>query len=591
MPTASQPPDDPHGRAAATYHDAVDQPGANRIDGSPAARAVLALLLFAFGAYQSVLFFGHTVTPHPDMWPFVRTGHELLAFETPTSFKRAPLVGLLQAGLSRCMPRPHPDLTAAWLLNAMLHPLSVVLLWLVARRIVGQAGFWVALLASINPWLVYMLTEGIAETTLLFFVLATCYFVLRHSRWSYLFACLAMMARYDAALLLILAFAADIAHSKTARRRVWAVVAAALAALPLAIWLLATWSLWDAQGQTHYLKELGAASGGRIVLAECVAALWRVAFYPLLVPPIQLSDNAAVLFYGMAKILAALIFALGIFHIARRRQWAVLALAGLLAAYLLVHAAHSFVYPRFFVIVHWIALAICAAGLQLVANKLAGLIRPPQLRSVLVLFSMIVALAWVVWLARYLPQIAPVCPPSASLPYVAVALIALVCLLSTAASGARHALPNLAKAAWVALMVVSNQFVLVPTVGDGLRNSEFRQLADWYAGTAQPGEALACSQPGMLRILAPGRAADLVHFESIKADTLDQFTQECRAKGIAYVAWDSRVGLYPRTRSYRLWHMARLVLLGEPRDVGPYQFITQLRHGRQFINVFRLQPP
>ena len=579
MSTASQPPGDPHDRAPDTHPDAADRPGADRIDGSPAARAALALL-----------FFGHTVTPHPDMWPFVRTGHELLAFETPTNFKRAPLVGLLQAGLSQWMPGPHPDLTAAWLLNAMLHPLTVVLLWLVARRFVGQAGFWVALLASINPWLVYMLTEGIAETTLLFLALATCYFVLRRSRWSYLFACLAMMARYDAALLLVLAFAVDIAHGKTARQRISAVVAATFAALPLAIWLLATWSLWDAQGQTYYLKELGAASGGRIVLAECVAALWRVGFYPLLVPPVQLSDNAAVLFYGVAEVLAALTFALGILHAARRRQWTVLALAGFLAAYLLVHAVHSFVYPRFFVIVHWIALAICAAGLQLVASKLAGLIRPPQLRSVLVLFAMIVALAWVVWLARYLPQIAPACPPSASLPYVAVALIALVYLLSTAASDARHALPNLTKAAWVALMVVSNQFVLAPTVGDGLRNSEFRQLADWYAGTTQPGEALACSQPGMLRILAPDRAADLVHFESIEAETLAQFTQECRAKVITYVAWDSRVGLYPRTRSYRLWHMARLVLLSEPRDVGPYQFITQLRHGRQFINVFRLQP-
>ena len=139
-------------------------------------------------------------------------------------------------------------------------------------------------------------------------------------------------------------------------------------------------------------------------------------------------------------------------------------------------------------------------------------------------------------------------------------------------------------------MIVSNQFVLAPTVGDGLRNSEFKKLADWYARAAQPGEALASSQPGMLRILAADRAADLVHFESIEADTLEKFARECRAKGIVYVAWDSRVGLYPHKRSYRLWHMARLVLLSGPRDVGPYQFTTQLRHRGQFINVFRLQP-
>ena len=143
---------------------------------------IIALLL-AFGIYHSVLFFGHKVVPNSDFPAFAQTGHELLSFKAPSSYKRAPVLGLLQASLSYLVGGQHPDLTAGWLLNAILHPLNAILLWLVGRKIIGKTAAWIAVIAVINPQVIYMLADPIVETTLLFFVLLTFYFIFKHSRW------------------------------------------------------------------------------------------------------------------------------------------------------------------------------------------------------------------------------------------------------------------------------------------------------------------------------------------------------------------------------------------------------------------------
>lgn len=89
------------------------------------------IILFAFGAYQSILYFGHAVVPISDFSTFFQVGKDVLHLRLPASFKYAPVVGLLQNLLVPVSWGQAPDLTAGWLLNAILHPFSVVLLWLV----------------------------------------------------------------------------------------------------------------------------------------------------------------------------------------------------------------------------------------------------------------------------------------------------------------------------------------------------------------------------------------------------------------------------------------------------------------------------
>ena len=88
------------------------------------------ILLVGFGIYVSVLYFGHQVVPNSDFPAFVNTAHELLSFQEPSSFKRVPGLGLLQVGLSHLVGGQHPELTAGWLLNALLYPLTALLLYL-----------------------------------------------------------------------------------------------------------------------------------------------------------------------------------------------------------------------------------------------------------------------------------------------------------------------------------------------------------------------------------------------------------------------------------------------------------------------------
>jgi len=65
----------------------------------------VAAVLLVFGAYQSIHYYGHQVVHNSDFPAFIRTGRSLLAFELPASFKRAPVLGLLQAALSRALAR------------------------------------------------------------------------------------------------------------------------------------------------------------------------------------------------------------------------------------------------------------------------------------------------------------------------------------------------------------------------------------------------------------------------------------------------------------------------------------------------------
>jgi hypothetical protein len=169
----------------------------------------LSLLCLGFGIYLSILYFGHTEVPNSDFPCFYQTGQEILSFKVPSSFKRGPVVGILQV-ITNLFVRGHaPSITAGLLVNAILYPLNFLLLWLIAERIVGRAGIWIALISIINPQGVYLLTEPIAETTLLFFVLLTIYLILIRSKWCWLLASVTTMVRYEGAALILAAFVMD----------------------------------------------------------------------------------------------------------------------------------------------------------------------------------------------------------------------------------------------------------------------------------------------------------------------------------------------------------------------------------------------
>jgi len=328
--------------------------------------------LLAFGIYQSVLYFGHKVVPISDFPDIVRTGHELLSFKIPTRFKQAPVVGILQALLSYLVGGQHPDLTAGWLLNAILHPLNLVLFWLVGKEIVGRSAIWFAIVAILNHWVIYMLTEPIIETSLLFFSLLTFYLIFKRSNWCYVLASITTMVRYEGAALILAALVMDLIYRKSRQERFRAFLYSMLAAIPLALWMLGTILTWK-PGTSHYLKVLFTKEyakafaqpvEGRTGLVLHMRLLWLVGFRPLLTPYSGTGEGFVEMLWKVSKTLAVVSFFFGSIYGLCKRRWKILALLLFFVPYFLLHAAYPYPLQRFHTSIFWIALLICLFGLQ-----------------------------------------------------------------------------------------------------------------------------------------------------------------------------------------------------------------------------------
>jgi hypothetical protein len=556
-------------------------------------------IFLAFGIYHSILYFGHKIVPAPDFGGFVSIGHELLSFQLPSNYMRAPVVGLLQAGLSSVVRGQHPDLTAGWLLNAILHPFNLLLFWQVGKRIVGKSAVWFAVIAILNPWVLYMLTEPIAETTLLFFTLLTFYFIFKRSKLCYFFASITAMVRYEGAALILAAFVMDTIYCSSKRERIRAFLYSAIATVPLGLWMLGT-ILSRESGTGHYFdvffskeysKTFPEPVSSRIGLVMHMKLLWDVGFQPLLVPFAGAGRDFGEMLLRLSKVFAVVGFFFGSIYGLCKRQWRILALLIFFVPYFTLHVVYPYPFRRFHTNIFWIALLICwcgwLSGWKLVDRN--GRV-PRALILVFQASSAIVAFVWLASLVPHLSKESSRSPTSASVPYAAMVLVALIFAARLFIYKSRYFFRELSILALMCLIIVSNQFSLVRTVGDGQKYMEFKLLADWYVANARPGEKLAVYMAGVVGIYVPEHADNIVR--PPKADTPSEFIEACYEKDITYVVWATREGRRRDPTLYRQLGLHKTIdLLRTPKDVGPYQFIAQKGIRREYVNVFRLRRP
>lgn len=561
----------------------------------------LIVVLLAFGIYQSVLYFGHKIVPNSDFPAIIRVGHELLSFQIPESFKQTPVVGLLQALLSHLVDGQYPNLTAGWLLNAILHPLNLILFWLIGRELIGKSAIWFAVIAILNYWVIYMLIEPIKETSLLFFLLLTFYFIFKRSSWSYLLASITTMVRYEGAALILAAFVMDMIYYKSRRERIRSFLYAAMATVPLALWMLGTVLTWE-EGTTHYLSVLfkGAFSEGfaepaaqRTGVVRHMQLLWLVGFRPLFMPFPGAGNDFVQLLWKLSKVVAVVGFFFGSIYGLCKRQWKILALLIFFVPYFWVHARYPYPIERFHSTIFWIALLLCWFGLQSIWKLIDSKGRIPKgLLLALQVLVAVVSIIWLVSIISYLPEAARFSPKSASLPYVAMSLVGLIFVGRVLVYSPKHVLRELSILAFVCLIIVSNQFALAGLVGDGQGDVEFKMLADWYIANAKPGEKMLATLSHVVRLYAPEHKDSLLQIGSIKADNPSDFVKKCYEEDITYIAWDSRLGLSPDNEYYKFWGLKNIAMLAKPRSIGPYEFIKQVRaNERRFIHIFRLRKP
>ncbi len=548
--------------------------------------------LLAFGIYQSVIYFGHKIVPISDFPDIIRIGHELLSFKVPSRFMQAPVVGLLQASLSYLVGGQHPDLTAGWLLNAILHPLNLVLLFLVGREIVGRAAIWFAIVAILNYWVIYMLTEPIMETSLMFFLLLTFYLIFKHSNWCYAAASIATMVRYEGAALIFAAFVMDMIYRRSKQERIRAFVYSALATVPFAIWMLGTFLNWDPE-KGHYIsvftKDYATAFTesveDRTGIVMHLRLLWTVGFRPLFMA----SDvESARIIFGLSKIIAGIGFTFGTFYGLWKRQWKILALLIFFLPYFLLHARYPYPLQRFHTTIFWIALLICLFGLKSIWELINVNQRVP--RVIVIILQAILAIISLIWLVSLVPEMTKtsgISPKSAYLPWIAMLLAGLIFAGRIYIYKLKRWMRELCIMAFFCLIIVSNQFTLVSLVGDGQREKEFKQLADWYIANAQPGEKMGLYMHQVVGIYAQKHAEDIVGLP--QADNPEEFTKACYQQGLTYVVWATREGLRNDSVRYRRLGLDKNIAhLRNPKTVLPYQFVAQVGWERGYVNIFRL---
>ena len=552
----------------------------------------LIVFLFGFGVYQSFLYWGHQPVPHFDFNCFAQLGHEILNFQNPGSYKRPPLVGVLQVLLGKISGGTSPDFTGGWLLNSILHPFNGLLIFLIGKKLIGKEAFWLALIAMLNPWALQLLTEAIVETSLLFGFLITFYFIIRRSNWCYLFASITTMIRYEGAGLILIAFLVDMVEAKNNKKRLLTFLYSFIASIPLGIWMLGTFINWK-PGTTHYLSELGQQSGGKIIFVQYLQLTWEVGFSSLFMLRPTASQNSFSLLSNLSEFIVAASFVFGSIYGIYRKNWNIPAMVLFLGLYLLVHAIHSWSFQRFITPVAWMPLLICFYGLKSLWNIINKNNRLPRIITLLLqAVILVVAICWTMEIIPYFDKLAGISKKSVSVPFIAMGIVVLVFLGRIYIYRLKYALRELSTAAFVILIITSNHFVVAGVVGNGERDIEFKYLLDWYLANAKHSEKMVLTVPIILQTMAPEYKDCFIHTDTFDANNPTDFVRECYKRNITYVTWDSRMGLYPDNRYYKYWKMSNIAPLIVGKDIGPYQFITRLgvNQGR-YVNLYRLRYP
>jgi len=558
-------------------------------------------ILLAFGAYKSIALYGAYPVPNPDFPGFVRIGRQLLKFRLPYDFKRLPMVGILQVLLSHLMGGDQPVLTAGWVLNGIFSALSVVLVWRVGKRIIGDSAIWLGVLAMLNPWVLRSQVNPIAETSMIFFTLATFFFMFQDSSWTYLFACFASMVRYECAALIPIAFIMDMIKRKGTRGRLWALLWAALASVPMGFWMLGTKMAWKQPGvRRAYIGDFTSSSH---LGMEYVQTLWDATFKATLQLPAAAkamfirttSAEAASMAASMntlftaAKVITVVAVIVAVVWGLYRRQWNFVALLLFFGTYVGIHAMRKATHYRYCVPVIWPAILLCAYGLQAAWRSINIKNWIPKLVVIFLQVAIFVgATVWLIMLIPYMQKLAPVCVKGAYLPYAAAAALILTVIVRACLFKLKFLGRDLALTALVCLMIVSSHFTTARVIDNGSYYIEFKHMLDWYKANAKPGERLATRWTTVLKLMMTKKdARNIMALTRLKSDTFAGFIQNCYEKNISYVACNSRGS--PQTKVGLAAIREKLV---NPRSVGPFEFIKRIQISRDvWINIFRLHRP
>lgn len=542
--------------------------------------------LLAIGLTAAVVVRGHFVMPHPDFLEFVDTGRDFLSGRLPATLKRAPVYPVVVTLLGRLLPlEAAPRVAAEWL-NVLLLPLNGLLLWTLARRWAGAAAArWAAAWYLLLPLGLYCTSHAIVEPLLSTAILLTVLSVdFERWGWAYAAAALAAITRYDAAGLLPGVFLADCIVRRRAGR---AALAAAVAAAPLAGWLLLTALTWSARSGDHYLVQIAERPGFDLVWA--VRVMLDAAFDPprLVLPSgLQWFNDAAPI---SAPLGLALLAAAGVAHTLSTRRPAASAAIVAAGAYTLVHALFPFRELRFGYPPVALLLAFAAVGAAWCAERLAGL-RLPQRWQTAVCMALLAVLGCALWgeADTFAVRTGRRLPWSVALTFVL--MIGLIVLWSAPYLVGRRRLAPLVLLLAVLLLASVQVRAAIPLLGWGRDLQNQVEAARWVRQHAEAGAGVLSASPGLLRLYAPDTPRErFVAFADIRATGWSDILAECRSRRIGYIIWHDDLGREHGGYYAQKWRLERFDPLADAEHAPGVVVERRLAEHPNLV-IVRVQP-
>lgn len=554
---------------------------------SPALVAVAAGML-------AVVVHGHYLKPHGDFFEFRETGRSLWRGELPDTLRRGPFYPAVLHPLGRMIEwfgpfRAPADQVAAELLNALLLPINTGLLVLLATPWLGPAAAGVGLWFAVLPAGLLLTAHTLVEPLLITVTLLTLLAAARRSRWAYVWAGVTCVTRYDMAAILPGVFAADLLATGAAggvgRRLLTALGRAALAALPLAIWLSLTALTWADRSHEHYIAQIASRPifeprwSFEIVLQTLMAVDWlRVPLWLWSAEPL-LSRTVAL---GLPAL--ALIGALG--WVWRRDPAGLCALAAF-TGYWLIHAIFPFHEHRFGYPPAPLVLLAAAAGAAWVAMLVQRML--PQTSLAWWIGGIGAALGLAIVLTEYSVARAIASKPGwleNLLPAgLAAAGLTATALVLPAGASARAGVGRRVAAGllvWPVLAAASLPLlrVALTDLRDGREMDNLVAAARWVRDHADPSERVVINVPGLLRLYAGDEPRGrFLHYEDIAAPDWPGVLDECRDRGIVYLVWHDLLfnehGVYYTSR----WQLERFEPIASPGQTPGIELAAEFPGG------------
>jgi len=567
--------------------------------------SLVLIILLTFSIYKAVKLFGAIPVPNPDYSGFLVTGKAILGFRLPPSFKRAPVLGMLIVTLSRFIGGAHPMLTAGWLLNAIFSCFNIIFVWQIGKKLIGKAAIWLAIVVIFNPLVMRYQVVPIAETSMIFFMLATFYFIFRHSNWAYLFAAIAAMTRYECVVLIFIAFVMDVVTRKTKKERIYAFCWAAIASIPFLLWMLGTYLNWNPKA-SHYIHHY-KSSPNRTGFPKYFYLLWYNIYASMFQLPAYIkaslegvtsklqadaiTDSLKSL-HLYTKIFAVASCSLAVVYGIIKKNWYLISLLIFMFFYIIIHSMRVNSHARYTIPVIWMVMMISWYGVYV----LYGFFDRPGtgFKIAQITFLSIVAIVSgysFIRIVPFIPNVAAKSVKASTLPYAGFLVIALILLVYVISFKSKAIFRVLVLSLLTCFIITSQHFTTVRSIGNGGYNIEFKMLADWYEQNAQPGEKLACTWAHLLKLLADRHEDSFVDLKKFAGKTFEDFVDNCYKGDVKYIAWTARGSKSTRKG---LENVGPAKIFQYQKDKPPFKFLKRIALGDgskgHWIHIYGLQP-